>query len=195
MPLLPPPVDHNAIRIAVVNAVMLATGLDQNHVVMSEPEVPNAPRPTVPYMALKAISVGVRYGDDVPELVAGTPSTYGYRGPRMMVFSFNAYGKTHEQAYDIMSLWQACLGMESTRNQLKAAGISVWLPGAVTDLSALQDTAYEGRAQMDCRFGVASYVQTDLGQIASVPIAAGVVGADVVSGTVSTAPLTVTFGG
>lgn len=187
-----PPIDHNAIRVALVRAVMAATDLDQNHVIMSEPEVANSPRPTRPYMALKLTTVGARYGNDVPEQVAGG---WVYKGPRMFVASFHVYGTSHEEAYDLMSLWQTALGMEPVRAMLAADGISVLLPGAITDLSALVDTAYEGRAHMDCRFGVTSYATADLGEIASADVGGQAADADAITGTVAIGPFRITVGG
>jgi hypothetical protein len=176
-------IDYDAIRKAIVRTAMAALGLDQNHVIMSEPEIPNSPRPSLPYLALKVTTAAARYGDDFTERLAGSSSLYNHGGQRLMVISFHAYGATHEEAYGLMALWQARLEQAPTQAALRAAGIAVWLQGAIMDLSALQDSAYEGRAQMDVRFGIASNLVADLGQITQV-IIDGTAQADVISGAV-----------
>lgn len=186
-----PPVDHNGIRIALVRAVQRATGLDQNHVVMAEPETPNEPRPTKPYMTLKLTGAGMRYGRDVAT-IQNADGLYNYGGPRLLLVSFNAYGTTHEEAYDLLSLWQAALGMEPTLAYLRQSGVAVWLPGQITDLSELLDTGYEGRAHMDCKFGVASNALAELGAIETAVVSGS---ADVISGTVSLGAVDIELGG
>jgi hypothetical protein len=87
-----------------------------------------------------------------------------------MTVSFNAYAGSHEDAYNLMALWQTGLDEENTQSLLRQAGIAVWLIGTVADLSELLNTAYEGRAQMDCTFGLAMNVTSDLGEILEVVV-------------------------
>ena len=93
-----------------------------------------------------------------------------------MTVSFDAYAESHEDAYNLLSLWQTALDEENTQALLREAGIAVWTIGTVADLSALLNTGYEGRAHMDCQMGIAMNLQSDLGEIAKVPIAGQVDG-------------------
>jgi hypothetical protein len=169
MPLQNPPIDYDAIRSTLVQAVMSACGLDQQHVIMAEPEEPGAPRPSRPYFTLKVTTPGARYGDDSPDNLPGT-TLWNYGGQRAMTVSFNSYGTSHEEANGYMALWQASLDTAPTYQALSLGGIAVWKPGAVADLSMLLNTAFEGRAQMDVVFGIASNLVVDLGSIGSANI-------------------------
>lgn len=163
-------IDYDALRKALVAAVMDGCELDQNHVIMAEAEVAGAPRPALPYFTLKITTPGARYGDDSSEAVEGS-SQMNYGGQRGMTVSFNAYGRSHEEAWSLAALWQARLGTPTTQGLLRKAGIAVWKPGAVADLSALLNTGYEGRAHLDCLFGVASNLTIDPGSIENVNVA------------------------
>jgi hypothetical protein len=162
------PIDYAAIRVGLVRAIQWATPLDQDHVIMSEPEVANAPRPSLPYMTLKIITSAIRFGDDVAAHVSElgeTSTVYNYGGQREMVVSFNVYGRTHEEAYGLAALWQARLDQIPTQTLLRQSGLAVWLIGEVRDLSMLLATGFEGRAQLDCRMGLASNLTADLGRM------------------------------
>lgn len=168
------PMDYAAIRVAIIRAVRWSTGLDQNHVIMAEPEVPNSPRPTLPYITLKITSPSIRYGDDVPlpidDPTGACETLVNYGGPRKMVASFNVYGSTHEQAYGLAALWQARLDQHPVRELLRRDGVAIWLIGEIRDLSILLGTGFEGRAQMDVQFGLASNLTADLGAMEEFPI-------------------------
>src|ERR1700733_9360621 len=131
--------DYNAIRATVIRAIQGSVGLDQNHVVTVEAEVPNSPRPTLPYMSMKITTPGSRYGDDtkqnVPDKDGNATNVWNSGGPRKMTISFQSYAKSHEDAYNLLMLWQGCLDEENTQEYLRAAGISVLIIGTVADLS------------------------------------------------------------
>lgn len=163
------PVDFNAIRLAFINEIMAVTLLDQEHVVTLEPETPNWPRPDKPYIGMKITTPSAKSGDDSKQNVPddeGNPSTvWNSGGVRKMTVSFEAYGNTHEEAYNYMGLWQTALDLYNTQAALRTAGVAVWVIGNVVDLSALLNTGFEGRAQMDCTFGIAMNLQSDLGSM------------------------------
>lgn len=87
-----------------------------------------------------------------------------------MTVSFQCYGNSHEEAYNYMSLWQTSLDLQNIQEILRSAGIAVWTIGTVADLSSLLNTGYEGRANMDCTFGLAFNLESDLGAIETVPV-------------------------
>lgn len=166
--------DYNQVRTAFIRAIMNTTGLDQNHVIVKEAEAPNYPRPTLPYIGLKILGPGIKSGDDSKLNVldsSGNPtSQWTSGGVRKMVLSFDSYGTSHEQAYNLMALWQSALDEENNQAYLRSFGIAVWLIGNVEDLSALLETAYEGRAHLDCSFGIAVNLTTDLGEMDTVVV-------------------------
>ena len=140
-----------------MRAVRIATGLDANHVVMAEPESANEPRPSKPYVTLKLTSPSTRSGSDVklrsPELGEGAVVV---AGPRSMLCSINTYGNTHEEAYGLAALLEASFGAWPVLDSLAPSHLAVWRIGGVTDLSALLQTGFEGRAHLDVTFGVSS---------------------------------------
>jgi len=165
------PIDYDAIRTALVRTLQSAMGLDQQHVLMAEPEQAGWPRPSKPYFTVKIVNAATRFGDDVPDQV-GSASPLGtisrnYGGPRGMMVSFNCYGNTHEQASSLMVLWQGMLDTELTQESLGVAGIAVWKQGEVRDLSELHQAGYEGRSQMDVFFGLASNLLQEIPYIAA----------------------------
>lgn len=175
MQLLRSELDFNLIRRAVCTVMYKSLGLTQNQVIEEEGEEPNFPRPKrFPYMGFKITSPGGRYGDDAKQTVLdslGQPTTKVRSfGPRRMTMIFNAYGKTHEDAYNLMMLWQSALDEELVIDYLNSKGISVSVIGGVADLSALLNTGYEGRAHLDCTFLITAGVTSDLGEIETVSI-------------------------
>ena len=175
------PIDFNAIRAAIANEIVKVTGLTQNQVLLYEPEQPNQPRPSKPYFTFKITGPGFKYGDDSKDYVSGQIWNSG--GPRKMTVAFDCYGNNHEAAYNYMSLWQTALDLENIQADLRVAGIAVWIIGAVADLSVLLNTGYEGRAHMECDFGVAFNLQSNLGEIDAVTVT-GKISTD--TGTVTT---------
>lgn len=165
-------IDYDAIREALVFAVMNATGLDQNHVVMYQPETANQPRPTLPYVDVHIIVPSRRFGDDSSTAAEETENTttYDSSGPRGMLVGFDAYAKDHESAYEIMGNLQAALDTEATQMLLAQNGVAVWRQNSVMDLSMLIETGFEGRAHMDVEFGMASSVRTRVDNILSVDL-------------------------
>lgn len=164
-PPVPFPIDYDAITRVILAALRDATGFDQNKTILLEPEEPNWPRPAAPYFTLKITDAAIRYGGDSLMPAARDATVRYYSGQRALNGSFNCYGKSHQEALSYMALWQAALATPRTRGILKGAGLAVWRPGSVADLSALLNTGWEGRAHLDCLFGVASNLATTLDYI------------------------------
>ena len=159
--------DFNPIRVAFVKEIMRICMLDQNNVIMSQPESQNWPRPSKPYFTIKIITPGARFGDDdrtnVPDSQGNPTTIFNSGGPRKMTVAFDCFGNTHEEAYNYMCLWQTALDLQDLQQRLEAVGIAVWTIGTVADLSALLNTGYEGRAHLETTFGLAFNIQSDLG--------------------------------
>lgn len=160
------PLDYNLFRKAIANELTRISGIVT---IMSEPETQRTPRPKKPYYTMKFMSPGVKQGSDSVNRQE-TSSVVNIGGQRKLTCSFQCYGRSHEEAYNFMVLWQAHLETETTQANLRLAGIALWLNGSVEDLSALLNTGYEGRAGMDVQFGIASNLSEDQGEIDTVII-------------------------
>lgn len=166
--------DFNAARILFAREIQKVCALDQDRVILAEPEVQNEPRPAKPYFSFKFTTPAAKFGDDSKDPVLdsnGNATTMvNSGGVRRMSVSFDAYGESHEEAYNYMLAWQCALDREDIQEDLRRQGIAVWIIGAVADLSQLLNTGYEGRSHMDCTFGFAVNTQSDLGRIEEVPV-------------------------
>ena len=159
------PLDYNVFRKAFANEVTRVTKVP---CVLEETTTQDTPRPTnpalTPYFSFKITTPGAKSGDDA-QTFAGDGTVQGRGGQRKMVVSFHCYSREQEDAYNLMALWQASLELQQTQENLRKAGIAVWVIGNVADLSALLNTGYEGRSHMDVSFGVASNLTQDLSEI------------------------------
>lgn len=164
-------INYDKLRKALVDEVQRVTRLT---CIVAEPEVPNVPRPKRPYLTLKMVGPAIKQGDDSAQNVAddlgASTEVWNRGGVRKLVVDFNCYGKSHEQAYDYLSLWQSSLDLETVQANLRKAGIAVWLATNVADLSALLNTGYEGRAHLQVEFGIASNLTEDLGSIETINV-------------------------
>ena len=175
------PLDYNVLRKAFANEIAKVTGLTA---ILEEPETTNSPRPTKPYMSFKISRPGDKSGDDSKQQIFDmttsppTPtSVWNSGGVRKMTVEFNSYGRSHEEAYNYMALWQGSLDLSNIQADLRTVGIGVWIIGNVADLSQLMNTGYEGRAHMECTFGIAFNISSDLSYIETV-VAEGTVQTD-----------------
>jgi hypothetical protein len=185
---MPPtfPIDYDAMRRAIVRAIQAATGLEQNGVIMEQPESPGIPRPPRPFISFGFLVPAARTGGD--SIDGNVGGLWNLGGQRTITLSINSYGRSHEEAYGYLSLLAARLdGDPAVYGILQAAGMAVFLPGQIQDLSAIVGVDYEGRAQMDCTLGVASNILIDQGSITSAPVAGAVD-----SGAADSAPLALT---
>lgn len=155
-----PPVNYTAIRKALVAEVKKSCVVE---CIVEETTVQGAQRPAKPYMSFKITTPGIKWGDDSPHGADGSDVVMG--GQRSMSVSFHAYGNTRDQAYELMSLWQASLDLKTVQARLREGGIAVWLIQTLADASELLNTGWEGRAQMDVQFGMASNLGEDPGTI------------------------------
>ena len=163
------PIDFNDVRIAFFESIKKVTLLDQQHIIYEQPETQDVTRPKEkPYMSFFLTVPASKTGDDSKRYVSGNKWNSG--GVRKMTVSFNSYGRSHEEAYNYMCLWQTALDLEDIQEDLRRSGIAVWIIGNVADLSKLLNTGYEGRSHMECTFGIAANLVSDLGSIDTVPV-------------------------
>lgn len=183
------PMDYNVFRAGLANEIQRVT---KTPCVLEEPTVQNASRPTnpgqSPYFSFKITTPGAKSGDDHSTYDLST-DTYNRGGQRKMTVSFQCYAREQEDAYNLMALWQGSMELEQVQENLRKAGIAVWIIGNVADLSALLNTGYEGRSQMDCTFGVVSNLTQVLGEIDIAEVTGEVA---VVDETVTVGPVNLT---
>ena len=172
-----PAFDFNSARIAFARCIQGVMPLQNNQpiaVAYAEPEEQNVPRPQLPYFTFKFTTPAMKNGDDTKSNIPdshGNPTTIvNSGGVRRMTVDFDCYAKSHEDAYNLMGIWETALDLEDIQAVLREAKIAVWIIGGVVDLSKLLNTGYEGRAHMTCQFGIAMNLQSDLGEIDSAEV-------------------------
>jgi hypothetical protein len=171
-----PPIDYDKIRIALAETMQSALGLPSNNVVQLQSEVSPAPRPHAPFATFQLTGLGASFGRD--SLGEDADESWRYFGPRMLTAAFQFYGDTHEQAYGLAAQWQSALDEDPTQELLmQKGGISVWRREAPMDISAMMFTGFEGRASMNCTFGVQALSTVNMNRIEEVPVS-GQVGSD-----------------
>lgn len=164
------PVDYIAIDTALVREIKRVSQIE---CIIEEPKITNAPRPCpLPYFSFKVTSPGIKQGDDSKQYTQKNDTTLVVNtgGVRKMMVSFQCYAEDERTAYQYMALWQSCLDQLTTQENLRKAGIAVWVIGNVADLSQLLNTGYEGRSQMDVSFGIAANLEEEFGAITKVGI-------------------------
>jgi hypothetical protein len=186
-PIIKPAIDFNAVRVALVKMVRFYTYLDADHVIMQEPESQNWPRPSLPYVGIKITTPSAKTGDDdkrnVPDGAGNPTTTWNSGGVRKMTVTFDCYGRTHEDAYNYGATIQSALDLEDVQEFLRRSGIAVWIIGTLADLSQLLNTGFEGRAHLDCTFGIAANISSNIGEMDSVEVDGAI---DTGSGIVNT---------
>lgn len=164
------PLDYNAARKALANAVTQFTG--RTCILAEDKKGQPEDRPDLPYFSFKITSPGLKYGDDDKRYtdVANNQTQVSTGGLRGVMVSFQAFATEQEDAYGLMGLLQSGLQQLGLQETLRRAGIAVWRVGTVADLTQLLNTGFEGRAQMDVLFGMAANVVEKYGTIGSVEI-------------------------
>lgn len=184
------PVDFVLIRKTIANEIQKVTGLIavREEAIIAE----KTERPKLPYFGFKITTPAAKSGDDSKQNVLdgnGNPTTkWNSGGVRQMSVSFDCYATSQEEAYNYMGLWQTALDLENIQEDLRRVGIAVWIIGTVADLSQLLNTGYEGRAHMDCQFGIAMNLVSDLGEMDTVTVNGAVTTEEGVENITQTAP-------
>ena len=115
--------------------------------------------------------------DDVIDCGGGV---YNVSGQRTMSVSIQVYGNTQvtsgEAAYQLVADLSASLTKPSVLQILSSQGIAVYHIGDVSDISAVEESEYEERAQFDIRIGVAENVEDQLGCIETTQLILNVLG-------------------
>ncbi len=171
------PCDWRAIENALSSWVRTASGLDTAHVYFGDQ---NGPQPAT------GVFITIRLGDIVPlgaydsidfsnqNLGApnGTEIELRTFAPRSFTVSLQCFsavtvtpGAVPATGKDILGKVQNALGLESVRYALNAAGLVPYDIGTVQNVSALLETAFEGRANLDVLFYTTDDISEFVGYI------------------------------
>lgn len=142
------------------------TGLATGQVIIAED---NGPKPDLPYIALRIQNIN-KIGTEV----RSNPYDFGgsaaikISGNREMVVNFQAYGTN---SYGILEdLWHR-VHDELSRTLLANEGLALIEQLALTNLTGLNDTDFEERAQQDLMFRFATQLEDiDVGVIETVDV-------------------------
>lgn len=171
MPLTPSPIDYAACRRALVTAIALATGLPNGRILREEAQGPDQPVPPLPYVAFMFRLAGMRTGfRDNIRPVPGSDTAYYFSGHRGIAVDVTFFGREQEEAYGMAQVMSMALETPPVRDALRAAGLSTWSIGDVTDVSALLGTGFEGRALLEFQMWLNARLEVDLGRIEIVPV-------------------------
>lgn len=125
------------------------------------------PFPPRPCVTMK-ITDGPRrtgFGDNI-QFIGGTK--YNIGGQRELTVSIQIFGNTkvnRPMAYQLALDLNSSLSLMTVLEQLRAGGVSVLKQGDPSNITALEETEYEERAQFDVLFGIAQNIVDDPGTI------------------------------
>lgn len=133
------------------------------------------PLPPRPCVTMKITDGPKRtgYGDNLMFVGGPTGTQYKVGGQRTITVSIQIFGNTsihRPMAYQLAVDLGSSLSMPTILDQLRGAGISVHQQGDPINITALEETEYEERAQFDVLYGVAQNVLDDPGIITSVGV-------------------------
>lgn len=171
------PLDWTSIEDVLHAWLVRGTGLSAERVLWAE-QLP--PRLTRPFATLK-LGALTRTGGadelrestdlDAPD---GEEIEFTAVGQRLLVVSCQAFTQDitgGAAARALLARAQAALALPSVTEAFAGAGLVVVNEGGINDLTALLDTQFEGRAQMDVTFALAGSVTERTGYIAEAEIA------------------------
>ena len=146
---------------------------------------PNVPRPCEPYVTLNLTTVSVKTGHDSWQYISGDDFRIG--GQRTLTLSVIAYGPNLEEQMnqEIKSAQQICTDLrDSLENplvleKLRKNGLAVHNEPTVQDISALLESGFQDRANVDITFGYAHNQRVPVGIIEKVEGEAHVEGAKI----------------
>lgn len=135
---------------------------DPNQVIWDRPNIPRPRTEDYLYATLSFLTGPVRVGGQDAAFINDLDQME-VRGFRQLTISVIVYGNDKVNVLQLASDLQSSLHQPSVLQGLDASGLSVIEQGSVADISALLETGFEERAQLDVLFGVcASDIDTKL---------------------------------
>jgi hypothetical protein len=128
----------------------------------------NAPRPQGEFVTLKIISGPIKIGRDESRISETIPGQLDIIGHRSFIVSINSYGG---DALVLLLKLQDSLSLLSVRDPLSTAGLTVNDVGNVRDVTAVVDTRFERRANLEVTFSYVTTYDENPGYIEKVSVA------------------------
>lgn len=167
--------DWGAVQDAIRAWVKTASGLADGAVIWSHQD---GPRPSRPFMTVRLTAITATGDDWVESLYdgdrpAGQEIEKRVTGTREITVSVQAYTGSStgsSTATALLTKVQIALALPSIRAALNDAGIGVLSRGSVTDLSAVLEDKFEGRAALEARFTTTDDISEYIGYIETVEV-------------------------
>lgn len=141
--------------------------VEQEHIIFRDQTEPLPGRPCV---TIKITSGPQRTGYQ-DHVVSKPDMTFVVGGQRVMIASIQTFGNTaihSPMAYQLALDLNSSLSRQTVLDKLRKFGIAVFDQGQVTNITDIEETEYEERAEFSIRLGVAENQKDDPGTIASV---------------------------
>jgi len=156
-------IDIEKVKRAIYNVFMhrLRGIIPENQIIWRDQSEPLPKRPCV---AMRITSGPDRHGfQDHAGLDSAGILHVG--GQRVMVISVQTFGDRRERprAYQLAKDLNASLSLPSLLGLLRSSGVAVWNQGEVTNLSDLEESEYEERAEFSMKIGVPENQSDDVG--------------------------------
>lgn len=119
-------------------------------------------RPPRPYASINFLNAGGRLGSSQDQQSINVDKTVSTEGMRKAVASINIFG---QNAIDTLAKVRDSLDRPDVIESFGAIGISHVEESPIADLTALQETAYEERGQMDLTVAYVAGSDVDVGTI------------------------------
>lgn len=123
------------------------------------------PRPARPYASLNFLNPSNRLGNSIDQQRATDAGLVAAEGMRSAVASINIFG---DNALDTMAAVRDSLDRADVQEVFEDGEIAHLDEGPITDLTELQETIYEERAQMDLTLSFVASSEVDVGTIEEV---------------------------
>jgi len=141
----------------------LSGSIPPEQIIWRQQSEPLPPRPCVT-MKITGGPSRVGFNDNA---VYDTAGRFKIGGQRTMVVSIQIFGdsRLNPKAYQVAIDLNASLEKMTVLDRLRSGGVAAQLKGDVTNLTALEETEYEERAQFDVTLGVAENITDEPGII------------------------------
>lgn len=140
--------------------------ISSNQIAWRDQSEPLPPRPCV---TMKITSGPTRTGyQDNAQFIGGSTGTqFKIGGQRSMIVSIQVFGNSsiEPKALQLALDLNESLSKMTTLDYLRGAGIAIWKQGDPQNITGLEESEYEERAQFDVQVGVAENIVDDPGII------------------------------
>lgn len=165
------PIDYAATRRALVRAMVRTMGLPSTKILREQGQGPIQPRPALPFATFKYSRTSIRNGRDALVAVPSAGDTmWNYVGERGIGIEIQTFGRDQDEAYGLAMAFQMGIATEPATDILSAGGLCLWSIGDVTDITALMNTGFEGRAMVECEMWLGVSQLVDLGAMETVDV-------------------------